>query len=204
MSSNRRFLYPCTSDAQLCLELGEQKPTERLFFAALPGPAVAARVAALSAELVENEGLVDALLQRERPYVTLHQLGDYAGLPPSLLMHASRAAARLQVMAFEVRFDRVGSSGSSRVRNACALRGNDGVRGLWQLQRTLVRRLAEEGITAGLHCAPRITLLYSSRYVTLRRIQPITWEVSEVVLVRSVLGGHRDDRVEGRWSLRSH
>lgn len=204
MANNRQFLYPCSSDAQLCLGLGEQVPTECLFFAALPAPLAAAQLAALSADLVASEGLDDTPLARERLYVVLHHLGDYAGLPPSLLMHASRAAARLQASAFEARFDRVGSSGTSGMHKACALRGEDGVRGLWQLQRTLGRRLAEEGITSDMRNAPRLTLLYSSRHVTLRRVEPIAWEVNEIVLVRRICVGQGDDRIEGRWLLHTH
>jgi 2'-5' RNA ligase len=203
MSINRQFLYPCSDEAQLSLGLGEEQPAERLFFATMPAPAAAERIATFGAELMAGEGLQGTLLPREQLYVTLHRLGEYAGLPPSLLIRARRAAARLQLPAFDTRFDRVGSFGGSRSNKACVLRGEDGVRGLLQLQRTLARRLAEQGIISDLRFSPKVTLLHSDRQVALRRIEPISWQVNEVVLVRSCLGAVAHDQIEGRWLLLS-
>lgn len=204
MSKQRQFLYPCTDDAQLCLGLGEYKATERVFFAVLPEPAAAARIAALRSELIASAGVQPTAAARMRPYVMLHPLGDYAGLPPSLLARAGSAAARLQSSAFEARFDRILSSAAGHAGRICVLRGDEGVRGLMQLQRTLARRLAEAGIRSEARCIAQIQLFDCSGQLTPRRVEPIAWQVSDIMLVRRTLGVAGTDQIEARWPLCLH
>ncbi|GHH51849.1 RNA 2',3'-cyclic phosphodiesterase [[Pseudomonas] boreopolis] len=200
MSMTRPFLYLSSADAQLSLGLGEEKPSERLFFAVMPDAETAAAAGRLARDLVGQENLSGKPLAEARLHVTLHHLGDYAGLPPSLLARARAAAERLRMEAFDVRFDRVGTFGGRRRQMPCVLRGEDGVKGLFQLQRTLARRMAEQGIAGDTAFTPHMTLLYTDTALPLRRVEPVQWRAREFVLIRSFLGQTRY-QLEGRWPL---
>lgn len=200
MSITRSFLYLSSADAQLSLGLGEAKPSERLFFALMPDEDAVLAIGDRVRELVARERLGGKPLASERLHVTLHHLGDYAGLPPSLLARARAAADRLRMPAFEVRFDRVGSFAGRHRQLPCVLRGEDGVRGLFQLQRTLARRMAEQGLVGDSQFTPHLTLLYVDTALPLQRIEPVRWWARDIVLIRSFLGQSRY-QIEGRWSL---
>lgn len=202
MSTHHPFLYPRSAEAQLSLGLGEQAPSERLFFALMPEPTIATAIAGIGAELISKHRLRTRPLSSERLHVTLHHLGDYAGLPPSLLQHAARAAARVRAEPFEVQFDRVGSFGGRAQQQPCVLRGDDGLQPLIRLQRSLLRRLAEQGITGDSRFTAHLTLLYSEEVLPWQRIAPVQWRVEDFVLIRSFLGQTRY-QLEGRWPLRS-
>lgn len=200
MPITRPFLYLSSADAQLSLGLGEEKPSERLFFAVMPDADAAAAIGELGRGLAGQQNLHGKRLASERLHVTLHHLGDYAGLPPSLLARARAAAERLRMEAFDVRFDRIGTFGGGRRQMPCVLRGEEGVKGLFQLQRTLARRMAEQGITGDTRFTPHLTLLYTDATLPLQRIEPVQWRVREFVLIRSFLGQTRY-QFEGRWPL---
>ncbi|WP_425529833.1 2'-5' RNA ligase family protein [Xanthomonas campestris] len=141
-------------------------------------------------------------LAPERLHVTLHHLGDYAGgLPPSLVARASQAAERVAQQAFEVEFDRVGTFGGRRSQLPCVLRGEEQLRGLYDLQGALGRQLAHVGIAGDAQYTPHMTLLYCNQSLPQRRCDPLRWTVTDFALVRSFLGQSRY-QIEGRWSLR--
>ena len=200
MSIIRSFLYLSSADAQLSLGLGEAKPSERLFFAVMPDANTAALIGARTIELIAREHLRAQPLAHERLHVTLHHLGDYAGLPPSLLTRARAAADRVRMDAFEVRFDRIGSFGGRQRQLPCVLRGEDGVKGLFRLQRMLARRLAEQGIIGDSRFTPHLTLLYTDTVLATQRSEAVRWCAHEFVLIRSFLGQTRY-QIEGRWPL---
>ncbi|ENZ93528.1 2'-5' RNA ligase [Xanthomonas fragariae] len=143
----QHFLYLSSAQAQLSLGLGEEKTTERLFFAVMADAHTAERAANIAEGLLQAGQVDGKPLGRERLHVTLHHLGDYAGgLPPSLLSRASQAAERVVLDAFDVELDRVGTFGGRRSQLPCVLRGEDRVRGLHDLQGALGRQLARVGI----------------------------------------------------------
>lgn len=185
--------------AQLSLGFGDDIPTERLFFAVMPDPSTAARIVELATALCDEHGLTGKLLQRDRLHVTLHHLGDYAGVPPGLLARAQQAAARLRLPAFEVCFDQVGSFAGNR-QHPFVLRGESGVERLHALQQELGRCLQGIGNKPGHAFTPHVTLLYDRRRLPLQPVQPLRWHVGEFVLIRSFLGQTRY-QLEGRWPL---
>ncbi|MDC8746874.1 2'-5' RNA ligase family protein [Xanthomonas campestris] len=198
----QQFLYLSSAEAQLSLGLGEEKTTERLFFAVMADAATATHAAQIGSALLQA-GLVEGKpLAPERLHVTLHHLGDYAGgLPPSLVARASQAAERVAQQAFEVEFDRVGTFGGRRSQLPCVLRGEEQVRGLYDLQGVLGRQLAHVGIAGDAQYTPHMTLLYCNQSLPQRRCDPLRWTVIDFALVRSFLGQSRY-QIEGRWSLR--
>lgn len=119
----QQFLYLSSAEAQLSLGLGEEKTTERLFFAVMADASTAQRAAAIADGLLHGGQVDGRPLARERLHVTLHHLGDYAGgLPPSLVSRASQAAGRVAMDAFAVEFDRVGTFGDDvRSCRACCV-----------------------------------------------------------------------------------
>ncbi|WP_225041527.1 2'-5' RNA ligase family protein [Xanthomonas campestris] len=198
----QQFLYLSSAEAQLSLGLGEEKTTERLFFAVMADAATATHAAQIGSSLLQA-GLVEGKpLAPERLHVTLHHLGDYAGgLPPSLVARATQAAERVVQQAFEVEFDRVGTFGGRRSQLPCVLRGEEQVRGLYDLQGALGRQLAHVGIAGDAQYTPHMTLLYCNQSLPQRRCDPLRWTVTDFALVRSFLGQSRY-QIEGRWSLR--
>jgi 2'-5' RNA ligase len=200
---NRQFLYLSSAEAQLSLGFGDARPTERLFFALLP-PATVADAAHAAAEALRDELPGARLIARERLHVTLHYLGEYAGLPPSLLARAQRAAQALRIAPFALAFDRVGSfGGQRRERPGVALGDAAGTAGAHALHRHLALALAQEGLSGDARFTPHMTLLYAPRGVTERPLAaPLAWEVGDLALLRSVRGEARY-REEGRWPLRA-
>lgn len=191
--------YLPSTEAQLSLGFGSDIPTERLFFAVMPDPATAARIAELAEGLREEHGLAGHPLARERLHITLQHLGDYAGLPPSLLARVQQAAARVRMPEFEVCFDQVGSFAGKR-QHPFVLRSDHGAELLHGLHDELARCLQGVGGKPDPRFTPHMTLLYDKRQMPVQPVQPLRWFVREFVLIRSFLGQTRY-QLEGRWQL---
>lgn len=198
---SRQFLYLSSAEAQLSLGFGDARPTERLFFALLPPPAVAEAAYALALHL--RGGLPQArLVAAGRLHVTLHYLGEYAGLPPSLPDRAARAAQALSMAPTSAVFDRVGSFGGQRRERPGILLGQgEGIAGVVELQRRLGESLVRQGLPADTRFTPHMTVLYDRASVPEQAVTPLGWQVEEFCLLRSVRG-EGAYRVEGRWPLR--
>lgn len=176
-------------------------PTDRLFFAVMPPPPEATRVAALAQEL---RGRFE-LRGRPRPtahlHVTLHHLGDFAGVPQQRVDAACLAAADVVAGAFEARFDRVGSFAGRVGKHPFVLLGAEGATGLHGLHAALGERLASAGLGRRERAfVPHVTLLYDARTIPTQPVEPMAWPVREFLLIHSLLG-RTEYRVLGRWSL---
>lgn len=171
----------------------ETPPTDRLFLAIFPDSKTAAQIAERAASLRVSLGLHGKPLKTDRFHITLHHLGDYAGLPTHIAESAKAAAATLDEAAFDIEFDRV-ESFSGRPRNRpFVLRGEQGLENLHSFRQTLSNALAREGLGkwASSQFTPHLTLLYDNAMVPTTRIAPIHWHASEFVLVHSQLGKTR-------------
>lgn len=180
------------------------RPTDRLFFAIYPDAAAAAQIARLAQQLRAEHGLQGKPLKSERFHVTLHHLGDYAGLPQDLVAAASGAAASLAAAPFDITFDRVASFTSAPRNRPFVLRGADGLAALTAFQqnlgealkKTVLGRWAKPGFT------PHVTLLYDDRSVPEQAVTPVSWTARELVLVHSLIG--RSLHVPlARWPLQA-
>lgn len=179
------------------------QPTDRLFFAIFPGATAAARIAQLAQHLRGEHGLKGRPLATERFHITLHHLGDYVGLPQSVVAAAGDAAAAVVMSPFEVAFDRAGSF-SGRPRNRpFVLRAGDGVAALRAFQQTLGEAMKKTGLGRWVEpqYTPHVTLLYDDRHVAEQAIETIGWRVHEFVLVHSLLGQGLHVPL-ARWPLR--
>jgi RNA 2',3'-cyclic 3'-phosphodiesterase len=172
-----------------------QRPTDRLFLAALPDPETAARIADLARRLRIGHGLTGQPLRPEHFHVTLHHVGDDVTPPTSSLIDSVMdrlcgVAMPPLMPSFRVAFDRVGSFKNG----AFVLRGDESLIGLEVLQQRVSDALdARPG--AARPFTPHVTLLRDGRRIDEHEIEPIAWTVTEVVLVHSLLGRTRHHHV---------
>jgi 2'-5' RNA ligase len=178
-------------------------PTDRLFFALFPDAETAERIAQCARQLRAEHGLHGSPLKTERFHITLHHLGDYAGLPPGVVDMAGKAAAAVKSLPFSVTFDRAASFSSSPRNRPFVLRGDTGLTDLMVFQRALGIEMTKAGLGRWAKPAytPHVTLLYDDRAVAEQVVEPITWTAGEFVLVRSLIGQTLHVPL-ARWPLR--
>lgn len=179
------------------------QPTDRLFFAIFPDAQAAARIAGLAQQLREEHGLRGKPLKTERFHVTLHHLGDYAGLPQDLVEVACAAAAGIAAAPFDVTFDRAASFSTAPRNRPFVLRGGDGLASLIAFQQTLGEALKKTvlGRWAKPAYTPHVTLLYDDRSVPEQAVPAVSWTASEFVLIHSLMGQTLHVPL-ARWPLR--
>jgi 2'-5' RNA ligase len=166
--------------------MGSARPTDRLFFAAIPDSSTAALIAERAWMLREVIGLDGKPLAASHLHVTLWHVGDAFRAPPAGLIDALVwRTSGIAMPTFRVSFDRAMS-----FRNgAFVLCGEEGVSGLEILHDRLDAALGNRRTRrTAKSFTPHMTLLRDKRLVPLRPIEPIDWTVSELVLVHSLLG----------------
>ena len=187
---------------QLALPGLAARPTDRLFFAVLPDAAATAAAGAVTDTLFSAHGLSGRRLAARNLHVTLHHVGDYAGLPAGELARAQAAGDSLRHAPVAVRFDRAGSFVRRHRTLPLVLRGGGQVIPLIAFQHALGEAMARQGfryVTMS-HYTPHMTLLYDPRYVETRAVAPAEWIAREFVLIHSLIGKARHE-VLGRWAL---
>ena len=179
-------------------------PTDRLFFALFPDKATAGEIALLAEKLRQQHGLKGKPLKTERFHITLHHLGDYAGLPKGIVDSALQAASGMSWPRFGVAFDRAESFMSMPRNRPFVLRAGEGEGGekLMRFQQALgqAMRLAGLGRWAKAGYTPHVTLLYDDRGVAGQAVPTLAWTAQEFVLVHSLLGENRHERLAS-WPL---
>jgi 2'-5' RNA ligase len=175
--------------------------TDRLFFAACPGPDAANEIDRFSRRFADEQGLAGRRLSPERLHVTLLFLGDFAGLPDPLLASAMEAAGKVRMRPFTAAFDRVISFRRRTPDRPLVLVGGDGVAGCRALRTPLVDAMTGEGLRASeAEFTPHITLSYDDQTVEEQFVDRLTWPVTEFRLLRSLIGQGRYIEL-GRWTL---
>ncbi len=166
--------------------MGFSRFTDRLLFLAYPDATTATGIADLGRDLRDDHGLTGLPLLPQHVHSTLWHVGDDF-FPPSdeRIQALVKRAKGVKMPSFCVSFDYVESFRSG----ALVLRGQDGVVGLemLHLQLASVLGLAKRK-SAGATFTPHVTLLRDRRLLPPRRIQPVEWNVTEFVLVHSLLG----------------
>lgn len=186
---------------QLALPGLAAKPTDRLFFAVLPDAPATAQAVTVTDTLFGAHGLSGRLLSPRTLHVTLHHVGDFAGLPAGEVGRAQAAGAALRHAPVAIRFDKAGSFVRRHRTLPLVLRGGQ-VIPLIAFQHALGEAMARQGFR---HLpmapyTPHMTLLYDPRYVAARDVTPVEWMAREFVLIRSLIGKARHE-VLGRWAL---
>lgn len=193
-----------SAGAQFSLGFAAPAPRESLFFALLPDPATAQRAFALGERLRAEQGLRGRALPPERLHVTVHYLGEYAGVPPRLLQQAHAAGQALASAPFELCFDRVASFGRGRGARPLVLLGDAEPTPLRELRHALQWQLGQQGLAtrADATYVPHLTLAYDDRELPPQAVPELRWTAATLSLVRSVQGQGRHLH-EATWPLRA-
>ena len=200
-----------TQQSDLFGEIPPPSPTDRLFFAILPDPATATRIGTFTQQLSSEYGLRGRPLLADRLHITLHHLGDFAGLPDGLVDNACQAAAKIHAAPFDVTFERVLSFGRKSRNRPIVLLGNQttsgGLADLMAFQKDVYAQMCRAGLQGdkqiarqNVHFTPHTTLLYDMNEVPEQAIEPISWRATELVLIHSLLGKTKHIHV-ARWTL---
>ena len=177
--------------------------SDRLFFAVLPDDYAASQADRFRQRFCNERGLTGTPVRTEHLHVTLHHLGDHAGVPQHMVARAAEVAAALRVAPFEVEFDSVVSSVRGPQNTvALMLAGDKGMAALTAFQRALAVAMIKGGLGQWVDktFAPHMTLVYEPHLIEKQSIRPISWTVRELVLIHSVLGQMRHVAL-GRWPL---
>lgn len=164
--------------------------SDRLFLALFPDAQTATRIATLAASECERHGLCAKQLRADRLHVTLFHLGDWSGVPADLVAATRQAVDALRDTPFEAVFDTVASFAARRVQKPFVLKGSSGNEALRAFHARLADALDRNGLakwTRGSY-EPHATLAYDSIVVSPQAVEPVSWTVSECVLVHSLLG----------------
>jgi 2'-5' RNA ligase len=166
------------------------RATDRLFFAVLPDPIVAARLTLLGQELRCRHRLKGKVLAPERLHVSLHHIGDFVSLPDAVTLAAREVAATVHMPGFTAVFNSVASLRGRRDNQPFVLRGDQGIAGLTMLQQALGTAMEKAGLGhCAAHYSPHETLMYGDRFVADQPLETeVGWPVHEFVLVHSLLG----------------
>lgn len=188
---------------QLALE-GFESPavTHNVFLALVPEGDAPEHLAALAERLRAERGLKGKVLGAERLHVSLHGIGEYSEVPSRLVANVAAAVAGLSVPRFDVTFDRVVSFNSGRGKRALVMQAQKAQPALEQLHRALADALRRNGICRDVrsYFTPHVTLLYDGKVVPELAVEPITWTVTGFVLIDSLQGEGRHERL-GHWPL---
>jgi RNA 2',3'-cyclic 3'-phosphodiesterase len=189
--------------AQSSLPGFDAEPTDRLFFAIFPDADVAARIAQLALQLRAEHGLRGSPLKQQRFHVTLHHLGDYAGLQQGIVAMASQTATAVAQQPFHLAFDRAASFCSTPRNRPFVLRGGDGFAAVTTFQQALGTEMTKAGLVRWAKPAytPHVTLLYDDRCIAEQPVEAISWTAHEFVLVHSLIGQSLHVPL-ARWPLR--
>ncbi|MBO9883016.1 RNA 2',3'-cyclic phosphodiesterase [Xanthomonas sp. D-109] len=199
-------MYPDTAPDGAQFSLGFDAPAAResLFFALLPDAQTAQAVHGLGQQLCHDHGLRGRALPPERLHVTLHYLGEYAGIPPRLLQQACAAGQALAASPFDLAFDQALTFDSRARSRPLVLRGDAEPQPLQALRQALQQQLARHGVAARADGAylPHMTLAYVEQPLAPQRVPALCWQAASLSLIRSVQGQGRYLH-EASWPLRT-
>lgn len=170
-----------------------------LYFALLPPPEIAEAAQALLPTLKPQPSARP--VAAGRLHVSLNPLGAFQRPPGPILEKALDVAAEIRAPRFTIALNRVGAwpAGDS----PCVVTwGDEGVIGANQLYAAIHETLARRSMAPRrmVEIVPHMTLVYDRAKVPETVISPLTWRVTEFVLVHAVHGEGRFD-VAARFPL---
>ncbi len=179
-----------------------KRGTDQWFFALQPTDAAREAAIRYQQEISTLHGLRGFRLKPENLHVSLHSIGGGPVLPEGILKAARDAAASLSLAPFGVTFDEAMSFKSSGDRKPFVLCGGKGATELVAFHRLLGEAMRQHGL-GGLvrrSLTPHMTLIWDPAPIAPHSVPPISWIVTEYVLVHSIAGKNRH-RVVARWPL---
>ena len=164
----------------------------RLFFAIKPAPVAIPAIDATRRLYCPRDAV-----RNEHLHVTMEIFDDHVGMPDTLAGTLTTIGDDIDIPGFLLPLGRV--IGTTR---SVALRPKGRSTGLALLQQAIHERVIGAGLSVreGLSFSPHMTLGYRDGPSFARSIDPIAWQVEELVLVHSHVGQTRHD-ILGRWPL---
>jgi 2'-5' RNA ligase len=182
----------------------EPRPPRDILFFGLHSQMDSATAIIRTAEsLRQLHGLNDRLIGPERLHLSLHTIGRFDGLPGFIIERAYEAGAMVSTSPFPLVFDHVMSFDNRREKRPVVLRPAFDLERLFKLHGVLgeAMKSARTGRHVTSSFTPHVTLLYDSRVMQERPIEPIQMYVQDFVLVHSLVGQRRYIEL-ARWPLR--
>lgn len=161
-------------------------------------PAVSPRVGGLAERLFRANGKTGQLIAPPLRHVTLMALGDDPFIAERIRQAVTSVA---RSGPFDVTFD-CSMSFLNRGNHPFVLTGGAGLDRLRDFQRDLHDAIAERlpAFPAWRPYTPHMTLFYSKRMIPQRPVEPITWTVRDIALIRSYQGLGLHEVLE-QWRL---
>ena len=169
------------------------------FFALLPDPTAAAS-ADRTAKALTHWFELAGRPRTDKYHVSIWGWSAAAEPDGQGLALMRRAAQRVRQAAFKLTFDEVASFAQRAENKAIVMTGRDTVIGADRLHDALDREMRAAGFRGWRASRqPHLTLLYDRRLIPLVRVRPLSWLVTDFVLIRSV----RKEAYEilGHWPL---
>lgn len=179
-----------------------QGPTDSLFLAIFPDANASSQIETLARDSHAKHGLRGKLLAPDRFHITLHFLGQFCGVPDDIVQATNTActAAAAAVSPFEIRFDRAGSFTGKPGSRPFVLRDSGDNPALRGFHECLSSELVKCRVKHDKKFTPHLTLFYDRQGVAEASVDPVSWMVSEFVLVHSLQGKTQYIPL-ARWSL---
>jgi RNA 2',3'-cyclic 3'-phosphodiesterase len=171
----------------------------RLFLAVFPDARTADRIFQCAQTMRIEHRLTGRVQHADRMHITLHHVGDFAGVPQHIVDAACSAASTVRAAPFEVVFDRVVSFSGKPGKLPLVLLGDEN-KALRDFQRALGAAMAKALLPPDANFTPHVTLLRDPVSMPETTIEPIHWTVREFVLIHSLIGQTLHVPL-GRWTL---
>lgn len=176
----------------------EEQQITSVFLAILPDPVAAGQITRCAQEVKARHALKGAPRPAGRFHITLQSF-DHSPRAMQRSVQVAQIIASKSVQGispFEVRFDRVKSFANKKSNFPCVLTDHGGNEPL----RTFAAKLQHEAGSKDTRYTPHVTLLYDDQLVEEEAVDPVSWMVKEIVLLKAVMKSKTFDEL-GRWSL---
>ena len=178
------------------------RPKYSLFLAIFPDRLTAQHISELAMKIRETHGLRGRTRPLNHLHVTLHFPIRCSEVAVCLVGQICKEVAAL-VPPFEIKFDRMLSfRGGIDNRPLVMVNHGDGNAALTRLHQALGAEMIGywRRSDGNLRFNPHITLLYDRQGIPEEPIDPVSWMVDEIVLVRSEVGATKYERL-GHWKF---
>ncbi|MDB6077206.1 MAG: 2-5 ligase [Akkermansiaceae bacterium] len=177
-------------------------PLSTIFVALMVEKAAARQVVGLGEGLSRGLGLKCKLRPQHILHVTLKYLGSYAEVPWHLVEDAKKhcATAARFARSFEATFDQAMSFNGRPNRHPLVLTGRRRNSDLDRLHRVLAQAFGTGGSKTAGGFLPHVTFGYGPTPFDVLEVEPVRWDVTEILLIRSLVGKTEYQEL-GRWPL---
>ncbi len=172
-----------------------------VYFALQPPPEAAAEALARWESVRARRRLSAKPVPAARLHVSLNPIGEFKRPPTPVFEKALEAVAAVEARPFAVAFNRL-VAWPSGDPPPLVLSGDEGVIGVNALYSTIQRALRRRDMAPRreVEIVPHMTLAYDRAEVPETIVEPVTWTVTDFVLIHAVHGEGRYD-VVGRIPL---